>query len=133
VRTKITFRIAFLGLLMAVTSFALTTLAQNYRGAVRGRVTDPRGASIPGAQLKLIEQETNEVRIVKTDGNGDFTISLLRPGYYRLEVESEGFLKYSNTISLQVNQDIRLDVALKLPTIKVDENMIVAPVSPLKY
>ena len=58
-KTKITFRIA-LGLLMAVISFAPTALAQNYRGAVRGRVTDPRGASIPGAQLKLIEQETNE-------------------------------------------------------------------------
>ena len=73
---------------MAVMSFAHTAIAQNYRGAVRGRVTDQRGASIPGAQLKLIEQETNEARIVKTDGNGDFTISLLRPGSYRLEVES---------------------------------------------
>jgi len=40
VKTKIAFRIA-LGLLMAVTSFALTSLAQNYRGAIRGRVTDP--------------------------------------------------------------------------------------------
>jgi carboxypeptidase family protein len=132
VRTKITFSIA-LGLLVAVASFAHTALAQNYRGAVRGRVTDPRGASIPGAQLKLIEQETNEARVVKTDGNGDFAISLLRPGSYRLEVESEGFSKYSNTITLQINQDLRLDVALKIPTANVDDNMIVAPVSPLKY
>ena len=131
-KTRITFRIA-LGLLMAVMSFAHTAIAQNYRGAVRGRVTDQRGASIPGAQLKLIEQETNEARIVKTDGNGDFTISLLRPGSYRLEVESAGFSKYSNTITLQINQDLRLDVELKIPTANVYDNMIVAPVSPLKY
>lgn len=131
-KTKITFRIA-LGLLMAAMSFALTALSQNYRGAVRGRVTDPRGASIPGAQLKLIEQETNEARNIKTDGNGDFTISLLRPGSYYLEVESKGFSKYSNTIKLQINQDLRLDVELKIATSNVDDNMIVAQVSPLKY
>jgi Carboxypeptidase regulatory-like domain/TonB dependent receptor len=132
VRTKITYRIV-LGLLLAMTSFALTAPAQNYRGAIRGRVTDPRGASIAGAQVKLFEEGTNESRIAKTDGNGDFTISLLRPGSYQLNVESEGFSKYENTISLQVNQDLRLDVELKLPTISTDDNMIVAPVSPLKY
>jgi len=130
--TKITFRIT-LGLFLALMSFALTAIAQNYRGAIRGRITDPQGASIPGAQLKLIEEGTNETRTVKTDGSGDFTISLLRPGSYRLEVEHEGFGKYVNTIMLQVNQDLRLDVALKIATISTDDNMIVAPAGALKY
>jgi carboxypeptidase family protein len=132
VQTKIAFRIA-LGLLLALSSFAPITLAQNYRGAVRGRVTDPNGASIPGAQVKLIDEGTNESRTLKTDGNGDFTISLLRPGAYQLQVESAGFYKYVNTITLQVNQDVRLDVALKIPTTSVDDNMIIASVSSLKY
>src|SRR5262249_45509144 len=130
--TKITFRIT-LGLFLALMSFALTAFAQNYRGAIRGRITDPQGASIPGAQLKLIEEGTNETRTVKTDGSGDFTISLLRPGSYRLEVEHEGFGKYVNTIMLQVNQDLRLDVALKIATISTDDNMIVAPAGALRY
>src|SRR5262249_28154956 len=81
----------------------------------------------------LLEKGTNESRIVKTDGNGDFTISLLRPGSYQLQVESAGFGKYFNEITLQVNQDIRLDVALKIGVANVDDNMIVAPVSTLKY
>src|SRR5262245_16219542 len=114
-------------------SFALTTLAQNYRGAIRGRVTDPRSASIPGAQVKLRVEGTNESRIVKTDGNVDFTISLLRPGSYQLQVESPGFSKFFNKITLQVNQDIRLDIALNVGAAIVDDNMIVAPVSALKY
>ena len=109
--TKITFRIA-LGLILAVTSFAFTALAQNYRGAIRGRVTDPRGALIPGAQLKLIEVGTNETRTVKTDGRGDFTITMLRPGAYRLEVEKEGFYKSSETLVVRVNQEARLGVTL---------------------
>src|SRR5262249_42927468 len=130
--TKITFRIT-LGLFLALMSFTLTAIAQNYRGAIRGRVTDPRGASIPGAQLKLIDEGTNETRTGKTDGSGDFTISLLRPGSYRLEIESKGFAKYVNTITLQVNQDIRLDVALNISTTQVDDNMIVASAGALKY
>jgi hypothetical protein len=113
VQTKITFRIA-LGLLLAIASFALTALAQNYRGAIRGRVTDPQGASIAGAQLKLIEEGTNESRALKTDGNGDFTISLIRPGSYRLEVEKEGFHKSSEKLVVRVNQEARLDVTLEV-------------------
>src|SRR5215813_12760517 len=100
---KITFRIT-LGLLLAISSSALPALAQNYRGAVRGRVTDPSGASIAGAQVKLIDEGTNEIRTVKTDGNGDFTISLIRPGSYRLEVEKEGFHKSSEILIVRVNQ-----------------------------
>jgi Carboxypeptidase regulatory-like domain/TonB dependent receptor-like, beta-barrel len=132
VKTRITFRIA-LGLLMAVMSFAHTALAQNYRGAVRGRVTDPRGASIPGAQLKLIEQETNEARIVKTDGNGDYTISLLRPGSYRLDVEHEGFRKSSETLVVRVNQEARLDVTLEVAAATDPPIIIGDAASPLKY
>jgi hypothetical protein len=118
---------------MAVTSFAHTAHAQNYRGVVRGRVTDPRDASIPGAQLKLIEQETNEARIVKTDENGDFTITLLRPGSYRLEVEREGFQKASETLVVRVNQEARLDVSLEVAGASVDPIIVADATSPLKY
>jgi hypothetical protein len=113
VHTKITFRIA-LGLFLAIASFALTALAQNYRGAVRGRVTDPHGSSIAGAQVKLTDEGTNESRTLKTDGNGDFTISLLRPGSYRLEIEKEGFHKSYDTLVVRVNQEARLNLTLEV-------------------
>lgn len=131
-KIKITCKIA-IGLILAVLSVSLTIFAQNYRGAIRGRVTDPRGASIPGAQLKLVDQGTNETRNIKTDGKGDFTITLLRPGAYRLEVEASGFGKYATAITLQVNQDLRLDIPLVVGTTKVDDNLITAPGGALKY
>jgi len=132
VKTKITFKIV-LGLLLAVTIFAHTALAQNYRGVIRGRVTDTNGASIPGARLKLIEEGTNETRTLKTDGSGDFTISLLRPGAYRLEVEREGFQKSSETLVIQVNQEARLDVTLEVAGASVEPIIIADAASPLKY
>ncbi len=121
------------GFFLTALCFSLTAFAQNYRGSIRGRVTDPRGASIPGAKLKLVEQDTNETRNAVSDARGDFVISLLRPGSYRLEVEQQGFGKYENTFALQVNQELRLDVVLSVGTVRSDENMIVAPVGVLKH
>ncbi|HZF39486.1 MAG TPA: TonB-dependent receptor [Blastocatellia bacterium] len=131
-QTKIAFRIT-LGLLLAISSYTPTALAQNYRGAIRGRVTDPRGALIVGAQVKLIEEGTNESRALKTDGNGDFTISLLRPGSYRLEVEKEGFRKSSETLVVRVNQEARLDVTLDVAGATDPPIIIGDAASPLKY
>src|SRR5215813_9185639 len=130
--TKITFRIT-LGLFLALMSFTFTAIAQNYRGAIRGRVTDSQGASIQGAQLKLIEEGTNETRAVKTDESGDFTISLLRPGAYRLEVEREGFQKSSEPLVVRVNQEVRLDVTMYVAGTHVDPVIVADAASPLKY
>jgi hypothetical protein len=132
VQTKIASRIT-LGFLLALASFAPVALAQNYRGAVRGRVTDPNGASIAGAQVKLIEEGTNEIRIVKADKSGDFTISLLRPGSYRLEVEAEGFRKSAQTLVVRVNQEARLDVILEVTAVTAPVIIVADAASPLKY
>ncbi|MGE0885157.1 MAG: carboxypeptidase regulatory-like domain-containing protein [Blastocatellales bacterium] len=121
------------GIVFGLLCLSVNAFAQNYRGAVRGKVTDPQGAIIAGAQLKLIEQETNETRTLSSNESGDFVITLLRPGSYRLEVEQAGFAKYAGNFTLQVNQELRLDVSLSIGTTRVDDNMIVAPVTPLKY
>jgi hypothetical protein len=107
-------------------------LGQNYRASVRGRVTDPQGASIAGAKLNLI-YETNETRTASSNGHGDYVFSLVRPGNYRLEVEQQGFTKFVRTFDLSVNQELRLDVALGIGTVNVDDNMIVSSVAPLNY
>jgi hypothetical protein len=121
------------GFFLVTLCFSLTAVAQNYRGLVRGRVTDPRGASIAGAQLKLVEQGTNETRTATSDGRGDFIISLLRPGSYRLEVEQQGFGQYASAFALPVNQELRLDIQLNIGPVRVDENPIVESAALLKH
>jgi hypothetical protein len=122
-----------LGILLSVICFSDTTLAQSYRGALRGRITDPRGASIAGAQVKVTEQQTNQTRTAASDELGDYAISLLRPGTYRIEIDQTGFGKYASTFALQVNQELRLDIALKIGSVQVDDNTIVAPLGVLKH
>jgi hypothetical protein len=122
-----------LGVFFSFVCLSSLALGQNYRASVRGRVTDPQGASIAGARLNLVYQETNEARTATSNGHGDYVFSLVRPGVYRLEVEHQGFTKFIRTFDLSVNQELRLDVALTIGTVNVDDNMIVSSVAPLNY
>ena len=60
-------------------------------GRIVGTVTDPNGARIVGAQVVIRNNATAEERVTKTDGQGNFTISLLAPGNYQVRITSVGF------------------------------------------
>ncbi|MGH9843326.1 MAG: TonB-dependent receptor domain-containing protein, partial [Blastocatellia bacterium] len=119
-------------LFLALACLSSVTVAQNYRGAIRGRIADQNAAAIAGAELKLIEQGTNETRSTRSDAHGEYAFILLRPGSYRIEVEQSGFGKYAGLFTLQVNQEARLNVTLGVGEVRVDEDLVVAPVSMLR-
>ncbi|MGH9943545.1 MAG: carboxypeptidase regulatory-like domain-containing protein [Pyrinomonadaceae bacterium] len=106
--------------------------AQTHRATVRGTITDPNKAVIPGATVKLVNTETNELRETTSGAEGEYTISSLPPGAYRLEAEAQGFLKYSAPIVLQVNQQLRADASLVIPGPETDQQMIVDSPNELK-
>lgn len=101
-----------LRLLLSLLLLAATASAQNYRGTIRGRVTDSQGAVIPAAQVKATHQETNETRTVSSNQSGDFALTLLRPGSYQVQIESKGFRRQVTNIVVSVGQEIRHDMAL---------------------
>ncbi len=86
--------------------------AQTHRGSLRGTVTDPNEAIVVGAAVNVINKETNEARVATTDGEGNYTVSSLPAGAYRVEVAAAGFEKFSREVVLEVNQDARLDTQL---------------------
>jgi len=98
--------------------------AQTHRGAVRGTVYDPNKAAIPGAEVKLVNTETNVTRETRSGGEGEYTISSLPPGVYRLEVLVQGFTKSVQNILLTVNQELRADVTLKLGVQDLEKTII---------
>ena len=64
-------------LMLAVLCFSLLGLAvavaQGTRGSIRGKVTDPQGAVIPGATVKLINvAREQDVSSVQTDADGTY-------------------------------------------------------------
>ena len=106
------------GVLLIHLFLILAVSAQNYRGLIRGRITDSQGAAISGARLAVRYLETGEKRTATTDAQGDYAVSLLRPGIYQVEIEQSGFNKFSASVNLEVNQDRRLDISLSVGTVK---------------
>jgi hypothetical protein len=90
----------------------LASHAQTLRGTIVGTVKDPDRRAVGGAQIRLVHQETGGVRSATTDSQGAFLLAQLAPGPYRLEAETAGFQKVEQTFTLQVNQELRIDVAL---------------------
>ncbi len=93
--------------------------AQIYTGSIAGTITDPSGASIPGATVTLTEQRTGVERKVNSQANGNFVFTGLDAGEYTLRVESSGFasLERRNTI-LPTGERLGLgSIALELGTV----------------
>ena len=58
----------------------------NATGAFSGQVTDAAGAAVPNAQVKITDQETGVSITRNTAGDGYYTVPLLKPGVYSIEV-----------------------------------------------
>jgi hypothetical protein len=109
--TRNTLRILCLILAMAAVAWPQSS----YTAAVRGTVTDPSGAAIPGAKVTITEAERNVAHAAMTDDSGRYFATALPPGKYILSVEAKGFKKYTQTeIVLAVQQQATLDVPLEV-------------------
>jgi hypothetical protein len=60
-------------------------------GSLRGTVTDPSGAVVPGAELALADEATQFVRRAKSDSQGEYYLGGLPPGDYTLTAAAPGF------------------------------------------
>ena len=60
-------------------------------GAISGAITDPTGAMVVGAQVKVTDVATGYTRTSQSNDHGLYLISLLPPGQYTLEVTKQGF------------------------------------------
>ena len=80
--------------------------ADELYGRIRGTVTDPSGAAIPGARVTVRNTATGLSRSMTTSEAGAFEfINLLAPGVYDLNVQKEGFREFhASNISLNLNQ-----------------------------
>jgi hypothetical protein len=120
-----------ISLCIIIISACIAVSAQNFRGAVRGRVSDSSARAIAGAKVNLIREETNERRSSTTNRSGDYAFTLLAPGRYHLEIEQSGFKKAVSTLTLEVNQDARIDFDLAVGTLR-DELVVDASRAGLK-
>lgn len=58
-----------------------------FSGGVRGRVTDSKGAGVPGASVTLLETKTGTI----ADDQGRFSFADVAAGSYQMEISAVGF------------------------------------------
>jgi hypothetical protein len=92
--------------------------------AVVGTVTDPSGAVVANAQVKLLDASGTLVGSKTTDASGHYDFGDLPAANYRLEVSSPGFqTTVVNGLSLgggsQVAEDLKLNVGASNTTVTV--------------
>jgi len=91
-------------------------LGQSDKSTIRGTVTDQTGAVVPEAAITLTEVGINNVvRTVRTDGNGNYELSDLKPGVYRLKAEAAGFKTFiADDVRLDTTQIRRVDMTFQV-------------------
>src|ERR1700754_1427466 len=104
--------------------------AQDFRGALTGRVTDHQGGRLPGATVTATHVATNIASTTTTDSNGGFSLPYLAPGSYKVTVELSGFKKLQRE-GVEVRIGDRLELALNLEVGSFEETVSVAAESPL--
>jgi len=101
-------RVASASLLVA--AFASVLWAQSTSASITGRITDPAKALIVGASIVAINAETNTSYSSVTDAAGQYHLTNLPPGRYRLEIERPGFKKVIKAdVTLHVQDAVEID------------------------
>ena len=98
--------------------------------SVSGRVTDPSGAVVSGAQVAARQIDTNVTATAATDGEGRFRFPYLRVGVYEITVHDAGFADATRRLTLTLGSAFDLPVVLDVRTVEATVD-VVAPVTVL--
>ena len=78
-----------------------------------GTVTDPTGAVVPGASVKVRSLSTNVLRETVSDSAGAFVVPSLQPGDYEVRTTAAGFgTSVIKSVTLLVDQSATANVRL---------------------
>ena len=117
------FRIIGLRSLFSFTLFLAASLAAGLLpstacaqfASVSGQVTDQVNAAIPGVEVEISNTDTGVGQVTKTNGDGFYSISDLKPGHYAMKIRKEGFQSVSVTgITLNIEDNLSRNFALRV-------------------
>ncbi|MGA3189951.1 MAG: carboxypeptidase-like regulatory domain-containing protein, partial [Bryobacteraceae bacterium] len=102
--------------LLAIFTFSGTPLAAQSltTGDVAGVVTDPTGATIPGADVRLTSLDTGSAQSTTTNVQGYYRFTLVKPNRYKITVTKSGFETVETALVVSVGQLVTGNVSLKV-------------------
>jgi hypothetical protein len=99
-------------------SLQLSAQTQSINGSVRGRVTDPSGAPVPGASISVENGATAFTRNTASNLDGYFVIPNLPIGTYTVTIKKEGFEQQRRPgVILDAGIEAVIDAALSVGSV----------------
>jgi len=113
----------FRQLSLALAAFALLIAGGSafagVTASISGTVKDPSGATVAGASVTVVNDDTGIKQSQHTNAAGFYSFQSLPLGHYTIEVEQPGFRIYRQTgLVLDVNAALVIDVDLKVGEVK---------------
>src|ERR1700686_1875882 len=88
-------------------------VGQTFRGTILGTVTDPSGAVVGGATVKVRNVGTGQERSATTSADGSYAVPELPIGTYTVTVTQTGFKTFAATnVTVDAPNERRLDAAM---------------------
>ncbi len=114
--------------LLAIIVFAASAVCQDLDNvSFSGRITDSAAMAIPGASVTVIHVDTGTETKATTNADGRYRLIELRPGVYRLRVESTGFGTQERTgIETVAGLSVQLDVTLSPAAINAEQTISIS-------
>jgi hypothetical protein len=96
---------------------------------IRGRITDPDGALIPGAKVTVNGPDGKAVATTTADSGGNYEIRNLKPGSYTLIASFAGFAPFqSQPIAIAAGQAKHVDIKMAIQV--EQQNVVVTDEAP---
>jgi hypothetical protein len=82
--------------------------------SLRGTITDPSGALIPGSQVTIVNKATGLKSTEAANGSGEYGFQQIAPGTYVITADGSGFSTQSKQADLLVNQPATINFKLSV-------------------
>jgi hypothetical protein len=104
-----------LSLMAVVAMMANTTAPVAYAqtavtGGLSGAVSDATGAVVPGATVIVVDTSTDAKQTVKTNAEGRYTVSSLKPGLYKVTASAESLKSDTVEVTVIIGTTMTADI-----------------------
>jgi hypothetical protein len=113
-------RLQFCLVVFALLALSSLVFAQVQNGQFSGTVLDPTGAAVAGAKVTIVNMGTNLTVSTTTSSSGNYTVTQLPVGTYKLTAEAPGFKTLSNA-NVKLDAGVIAHVDFKLQIGKASE------------
>jgi hypothetical protein len=107
----------------AMLVLAVSAIAQVATTSLRGVVTDPSGAVVPGATITVTNGASGQAIRATANAAGEYTFAAIPPAKYTIKASAQGFGDQTKIAELLVNQPATVNFTMTLQAVSQEVNV----------